>query len=364
MAGFLQKLYAKVYINVIVENHYADISIRVEKMGQLIQEKQRRFEISKGQLTKEITDFIERAERKSPFSYISVLNPVLQQGAVTGCSHENMSGKVTLCVGSKNSPWSIYVDAAYLQGVQKQFSVTGIDFIFSPFSVISLVSKEIKQDKAQLFVLILEKMMSISIFKNGLLEFAKQISLEEPLNEFGMEDDELMLDGDLSLDSNNSMDLDLDIEDVVNADPQEALDELDELGDLDELDELDELGDLDELDELDELGEDEALEDFTDEVAEVDNEIRMEEDTEISLSGLSRNFKRFEHIQDSIHDFYHNNDVESSFIEDVYILDPYEDCKDLSDYLKDELFVDVYFKNFNLQEILLTMTKNEVKDAS
>jgi hypothetical protein len=94
--------------------------------------------------------------------------------------------------------------------------------------------------------------------------------------------------------------------------------------------------------------------------------MEMEEDQEDapSLSGFSRNFKRFEHIQDSIHDFYHNSDVESAFIEDVYVLDPYDDCKDLQGYLEDELFVAVHFNNFNLQEILLSLAKNEVKDAS
>jgi hypothetical protein len=374
VAGFLQKFYAQVYITVIVENHYADVSIRVEKMGRLIKEKQRRFEITGGTLSKEVTNYIERAERKSPFSYIAVLNPVSQQGAMAGCSQENMSDKVSLCIGNKKRPWSIFVDAAYLQGVQKKFAVTGIDFIFSPFSIIPLSTKEIKEDKAQLFVFVLEKMMSIAVFRRGTLEFAKHVSLEEPLNEFDMGDDDLMLDDDLSMDDDGDLELEMDIEeDTVEAKEEglEDLDALEDLDGLDELDELDGLDELDDLDELDELGEDEALEDFTDEsdpvneTEELTEELEMEEEAgSASLSGFSRNFRRFEHIQESIHDFYHNSDLESSFIEDVYVLDPYEDCEDLRAYLEDELFVSVHFKNFNLQEMLLVLSKNEVKDAS
>ncbi|MDH5465606.1 MAG: hypothetical protein OEW60_08220, partial [Thiovulaceae bacterium] len=73
MAGFLQRFYAKVYINVITESHYVDICIRIEKMGMTKERVSKRFDVFGGVLPKEAIAFMEKYERKSPFSYISVL---------------------------------------------------------------------------------------------------------------------------------------------------------------------------------------------------------------------------------------------------------------------------------------------------
>lgn len=365
MAGFLQRFYAKVYINVIVENHYADVSMRMEKMGRTLRDKKQRFEIEKGELTKEVTAFIERYERKSPFSYISVLNPVLQQGAHKGCSGENMKDNTWLCVGNKKRPWSIFTDVSTTRSVQKKFKSTGLDFIFSPYSIIAS-TKEINSDKAQLFVLVLEKSMSVSVFKDGVLEFAKQVSFDEAENEFDMSDEssELLLEDELVLNEEGGMSMDLTIDTESDTEDDMELEDLEGLEDLDELDGLDELDSLDELDELDDLGEEQALDDFQESEELVDMEEDLSTDSDTSLAGFSRNLKRFEMIQNSIHDFYKGADVESAFIEDVYVLDPYDDCADLRGYLEDELFVTVHFKNLNLHEALLVLSKNEVKDAS
>lgn len=370
MAGLLQRLYSKVYINVIVENHYADISVHIEKMGRTIKDKKRRFEINEGKLTQEITHYIEKNERKSPFSYISVLNPAAEQGARKGCSSEGMKDKIWLCVGKKRNPWSIYVDTSFLQSVQKQFSVTGVDFIFSPFSMMASRCKEIKTDKAQMFVMVLEQSMSIAVFKNGYLEFARHHSLEEKHGEFDMDDDaDLMLDDDLSLDEADDSSMDLDLEINIDEAEAEGVDSLEELDDLEGLDDLDGLDELDELDELDGLGEDEPLESFTEMEEEEQpqqllDEADVDEDSSSSLSGFSRNFKRFELIQNTIHEFYHAGDIESSFIEDIFIVDPNDDAKDLQGYLEDELFVTVHYRDIDIHEALLSLARDEVKDAS
>jgi hypothetical protein len=365
--GFIEKLYAKVYINVVIENIYANVYVTVEKMGRTILQETKHFDIEKGELSKELIHYIERFERKSPFSYVSVLNSRLEQGATAQCESDKLKDQAWLCLGSKNNPWAITVDTATLQNIQKQFKSTGIDYIFSPYSVVAIATKEIKKDKAQMFVLILEKSMSVSVFRNGSLEFAQQFSLEEEHNEFDLDgdDDDLMLDA-----ADETMDLNIDLDsDLSMYSDEEALDDLEGLDDLDDHDDLEGLEDLDDLEgleDLDELGDDEVISDFSDddEDAEMEEETEDEEESEISLSGFSRNFKRFELIQEGIHQFYHAGDVESSFIEDVYLLDPYEDCSDLSSYLEDELFVTVHFRKPDLDQILTALAKSEIKDAS
>ena len=263
MAGFLQRFYAKVYINVIVENHYADVSVRMEKMGRTLKDKKQRFEIKKGVLTKEVTDFIERNERKSPFSYISVLNPVLLQGAYKGCSGENIKDNRSLCVGNKKRPWSIFTDLNTVRTVQNKFKTTGLDFIFSPYSIIAN-TKEIKNNKAQLFILALERSMSVSVFRDGTLEFAKQVSFDEQDNEFDMSDEvaDLLLEDDLILNEEGGISIDLNADEESDEEDDMELEDLEGLEDLDELDNLDELDSLDELDDLDDLGEEQAMDEF------------------------------------------------------------------------------------------------------
>ncbi len=97
MAGFLQRFYAKVYINVIVESHYVDICIRIEKMGMTKDRINQRFDVFGGVIPNEAIRFMEKYERRSPFSYISVLNPIHNQGAKFGCSAEGMQKNI--CTG-------------------------------------------------------------------------------------------------------------------------------------------------------------------------------------------------------------------------------------------------------------------------
>lgn len=361
MAGFIQKLYAKVYINIIVEKDYALIYVTVGKMGRTLEKDFKRFELENGELTREANAYIEDFERRSPFSYISVLNTTLEQGAQLGCSKDALKDKVWQCVSSKGEPWSVFVDPAILRGIQKQFKYSGLDYIFSPFSLMAISTKEIHKGKVQLFSLVLEKALSIAVFKNGLLVFARQYSLDESENEFDLDEDDLMLESNLtkeaeSMDLNVDLNLDLESNDEV----MESLDELEGLDDLDGLDGLDELEEMDELADLNDLGDDEAISEFTEATPEV---IEPEEDT-TSLSGFSRNFRRFELIQDAIHEFYRGSDINSAFIEDVYLLDPYNDCSDLTAYLEDELYVTVHFRELNLDKALLALAKGEIKNAS
>ncbi len=368
------------YINVIVENHYADVFVRVEKMGSIKDEKRQRFEIQNGELSDEAAHFIERYERKSPFSYISLLNPLKHQGAAKGCDGIGMQPNVWLCAGGKKRQWSVYVDAAQLQGLQKRFKKTGLDFIFSPFSLLrSSFTKESNAPDAKLFILILEKNMSVAIFKKGVLEFAKQISIESDPTDFDLDhDDELLLDeDDLIEDENDSLDLDLDInlDEAETKDEAsgaldgleglESLDDLEDLESLEGLDELDSLDDIQELEDINELTPNEELEAFTEAEDESEQSPLVDEEKEkADLSGLSRNYKRFELIQEAIHDFYSNSDIQSSFIEEVFLLDQYSDAKDLKGYLEDELFVEVTVPKINAQDILLGLAKSEAKDAS
>lgn len=358
MASFIQRFYAHVYINIILEHKYCEVYVYIEKKGVVKEQALERFETQNFEVPKEAIAYIELQERKSPFSYISILNTQLDQGAKKGCSKEHTHDQVLLCTGSKEHPWSVYAKADTLLSLQKRFKGSGVDYIFSPFLFISWFFLQTANNKAQMFIFSLETTMSVAVFQNNQLIFAKQLSIETD-DAFETEnlEEELSIDAldDVSMDNDDVM-LDLDMEIGVHASDGEHLDDLDVLDDL-SVDGGDDLDDLDDLDNVDEL------ESF-DEHSLDDDEGSLLDESKTSLTGFTKNFKRFEQISRVIHDFYANDDIETSFIENIYIASKLDNHNDLKGYLEDELFVDVVLEVININDQFINLVRKEVQGVS
>ncbi|MDH5465212.1 MAG: hypothetical protein OEW60_06245, partial [Thiovulaceae bacterium] len=320
-----------------------------------------------GVLPKEAISFMEKYERKSPFSYISVLNPITSQGAKFGCSGEGLQNTIWFCTKPKNhkTPWLVYADAAEINGIQKRFKHSGIDFIFSPFLLIEPQFKEVRSSKAKMFIVLLEQTITMAVFQNGQLLFGKQDSIDHDEHDLDMEE-ELILD----VEGNESRTgLELDINEIDSLDSLD--DESDDLESLETLEDLDDLDNLDDLDDNDELGEFTAdtldMQEETDSVEEISSAEDAEKELmaeDNALSGFSINFKRFELIQDALQEFYRQSDVKSSFIEEIFLSDRDDSCKDLMSYLEDELFVKVKYSKIDLENKFLAIVKQEVRNAT
>lgn len=369
MASFLQNFYSKVYITIIMEASYCDVNVRVEKRGSLKEEKRERFEIQKAEPNEAFNRFVEHYERKSPFSYTTLLNPAKKQGSIPSCTYNGHTDDVVLCLGSKKRPWALFCNAQELLDLQHRFKKTGLDFIMSPFLLLSEIYKKSHTPQARMFVLILDKKLAVTVFQNAVLVYAHYYDLEvdeDDIDEFALVDDQdaLLLEEEEASDAAHNMDLDINIDTLDEA----PMHDLDAPEDLESLDGLDGLDSLDEIDDINSLDDDAGLTDFeelqeqeTPESAE-DAEAELLEE-EQSLKGFSINYKRFEMLQTAMHDFYHLADVESSFVEEIFLCGEEAEYDDLKGYLEDEIFVSVEIRHINVHEELLKLVKSEVRYA-
>lgn len=291
---------------------------------------------------------------ESPFTYVAVLNDTPVQGAVPTCSiHEaenysDLGSCVTLCHENK---WMVYAEKSELNALQKRFSLIGLDFIFSPFFILSTFFSEKIEGKTSLLALVQENYLSLCIFSKGKLLFATHYTTADAVENEKMSD---VLDES----AEESLGFDLEGEDDFSVN----LDDIDALDELDALDDLDNLQDLDDLDELDEI---EDFEESLNEAVE-ESEIALEEAKtkyERKIDNFSDDYKRFQLIQAALHQFYSDAKYNNQFVEDIYIADTGVTGHDLAHFLEEELFISVFKRSIDLNKEVLKMAVEEAKYA-
>jgi len=352
LSTLIKNLYQQVFIGIVVQHTQIKVCVQMLKGKKIEKEISKSFEISQSKPNAELNTFVKKYMDESPFSYVSVLNDALTQGALPTCSmHEaedfsDLGSCVTLC---NENDWMVYAEKSELNALQKRFSVTGLDFIFSPFLVLSHFFADKLEGKASLLVLIQKDFLSLSVFCEGNLLFAQHYNMTD-----AVEDETLSEEIDES--TEESLGFDLDDEDTlsINLDDIDALDELDALDDLDNLDDLD---DLDELDDIEDF--EESLNDAVEE-----SEIALEEAKnrhESKIDNFSDEYKHFQIIQGALNQFYADEKYNNQFVEDVYIANTSEEGQDLVKFLEEELFVSVYKRYIEIEKELVTMAIEEVK---
>jgi len=356
LSNLIKNLYQQVFIGLVVQHTQVKICVQMLKGKKVEKEVFKSFDISHSQPNTEVNAFIKKYMDESPFSYVSVLNDALAQGALPTCSmHEaenfnDLSPCVTLC---NDNDWMVYAEKSELNALQKRFSVTGIDFIFSPFLLLSNFFKDKIEGKASLLVLIQEDALSLSVFCEGKLLFGQHYNMTDAVEDESLSEE-------IEENSEDSLGFDLDDEDSlsINLDDIDALDELDALDDLDNLDDLEDLDDLDDLDDIEDF--EESLNDAVEE-----SEIALEEAKskhESKIDSFSDDYKHFQLIQGALNQFYADDKYNSQFIEEIYIANTNEDGHDLVKFLEEELFVSVFKRTINIEKELVSMSIQEAKN--
>ncbi len=352
----LKRFYKQVYINLVLETHIAYATVIVQKGTQTLSKLSKEFIITNATPTQEIIDFIEHHERRSPFSYVSLLYTGTRQSGRAGCSSDGHYENVALCYNAtkkERTKWSATINATALSTLQNHFKQSGIDFIFSTFFVLERAFvKETMAPKPQMFVLNLFEGISVAVFANGQLQYATQLRLDKNKSSenFASSGNE-----ELSLESDNLGVDELDMDMDINLDDDEALESLDTFEDLE---------DLEELDGLDTLDESHSFEEPTmHDTQKLSLDIPATKESN-KLKGATQNYRRFELIKQAIGDFYHAMDIQSSFIETLYVATLKSEENDLSSYLRDELFLDVIVKPIDFDTIMLEIIEAEVAHAS
>jgi len=354
LSGLIKNIYQQIFIGIAVQHTSMKVCVQLRKGKKLEKEISRHFEISQATPTAEANEFVKSYLDESPFTYVAVLNDTLTQGAIPTCSmHQaeefnDLGSCVTICNENK---WMVYAEKTELNALQKRFMINGLDFIFSPFFILSTFFRDKTEGKTTLLVLIQDDYLSLCIFHEGELLFANHYATKDAV------EDESMIE-ELGETAGESLGFDLDDEEdiSVNLDDIDALDELDALDDLDNLQDLDDLDDLDEIEDFEE-----SLNEAVEESEVALEEAKTKYDSKID--NFSDDYKRFQLIQASLQQFYNDDKYNNQFVEETYIADACESGPDLVRFLEEELFVTAYKRSIDLEKELVAMAIKEAKYA-
>lgn len=335
-------LYRKLFVAVIEEGESYTVSVAAYKQKKRLYKEHKRFEGERA--IEEMGSYIRRFSEESPLHYVSVLNPDSNQGAIEGCSlHEisqegDISGAKTLC---RNQKWILYASLRELDQLKTRYAPVGLDFIFSPFSIMEHFFADKIGGALAVYALAQKDFFSLAFFEEGRLQYAHHYSmhaheglsasLEEPAIGFsvGIEEEE----------------------------PERGIN-LDDIESLDDLDIIDDLGDIEDLDALEDIAE------FSEDEPTVEEKrLHQPKSSEVKeeMDRFNDDYARFELIQKTLARFYSGEHCHNRFVETIYIADAYGSGSGLKQYLEEELFLSVMIRKIDLSEevIALAMIEEE-----
>lgn len=336
----LESLYLKVFINIIVERSSTTVHVEVHSKSKNVSHYENVFSSTK--LTEEIYSYIIDFTKESPYYYISFLDTSHEQGAIPTCDknklsyYQDLSTSEYKCIDNK---WSIYTSKTDLYELEKKYEDIGIDFIFSPFVILTKFFKDKIDKNLSMFALIEDSSISVTVFENSQLLFAEHLDMEIDLDAENIDLDDL--------DEEKEVDLELDDEGIV----------LDDMDVDDELEDFSDIEDLDSLEDIDEFSEGKDLEEELYENQVVPDDIKDEEDEN---SQFNEDYQRFSLIQNAIKHFYKDPKYEGKFIENIYIADNTQVSADLKRYLEEEMFLNVYVRTIDLGVEVCELAKEEL----
>lgn len=333
---FLETLYTKVFINIIVENLQTVIYVEVCSKKDVLQSTHKVFETTT--INSKMYEFVRSFFKETPFCYISVLDKSSNQGAVPTCTPSEMesycdiNSSEYICYSDK---WAFYTSEYDIEAIKHEYRSIGLDFIFSPFAIMANFFKEKIENSLSMFVLVEDNYLSFTIFDNSKLLYAEYLDMQHH-----KDDDDLLMDSSLD-DEDTSFGIEgIDLEDMsgIESDDSSGFDDFTNIEDLDSGDDMDEFSEIQEIEE------------------------RVESDVDISSDGFNEDYQRFSLIQSALNTFYKDPKYESQFIETVYIADGVGTSSELKSYLEEEMFLNVYVRKIDLGAALCEMAKAEANE--
>jgi len=336
---FIESLYIKVFVNIVVAKKSTQIYINLYAKGNLRDSFEETFDGKT--LNEKMLSFIKSYTKETPFYYISILDYSSEQGAIPTCSknllprYHDMSECEYKC---QDKQWTHYTSKTDLYEIERHYESIGVDFIFSPFTILSQFFKDKIDGHVALYILIQEEFISLSVFENSKLLYAQHLDMNYT------EVSEELETVDTSLE--------LDIEEEEDGIDLENIDAMDSI---DEMDSLDDFGDIEDLDSLDDIEEFDETEDVEEEFYHEEEQINNQETEQESEETFNEDYQRFTHVQKSIQNFYEDSNYESQFVENVYIADAVGITNELKKFFEEELFMSVY-----IRQIMLSAELGEV----
>ncbi len=175
---FLEVLYTKIFINIIVKNSQTAVYVAVSSKKEGVKSVHKIFDTTA--INVPMYEFITEQTKKTPFYYISVLDKSELQGAVSACrngeidkrcSNDLMEYKCFL------KDWAFYTSKHEIEAIKQKYKNIGVDFIFSPFAIMAHFFKNQINNRLAMFVLIEESFISFTVFNNSKLLYAEYLKI-------------------------------------------------------------------------------------------------------------------------------------------------------------------------------------------
>ena len=336
---FLEALYNKVFVNILVKRSSTDVYIEIRSKKGVIDHFQESFDTTI--LSHQLLEFINSYTKESPYFYISFLDISAEQGALPTCEknrlgfYGDVSASEYKCHDKK---WTYYTSKTDLYIMEKRYAKIGVDFVFSPYSILSNFFKDKIPTTLAMYILVQDSFISLSIFDNGALLYAQQLDMETTSE-----------DKDEILTSIEEEEISLDIEQSINLEDIDVDDDI--------MQDLDDFGDIEDLDSIEDIAEFSQDKDLDEELADAAEELEVEEPHEASFN---EDYQRFSLIQASLNHFYNNEKYDSKFVETVYIADGTGLSSDLKDYLEEEIFLNVYLRRIDINMEVCKLAQREL----
>lgn len=330
-------LYLKVLVNIILKRSESTVYIELLSKKNVIESIEKTF--ATRSINEKMLEFILGYTSESPYYYVSILDTSSAQGAIPTCS-KNQIGHFHDVTSSEHrcfkERWSYFTSQADLYSLERHYKPIGIDFVFSPFVLLAEFFKDKIDSHLAMFILVEENYLSLAIFDNSELLFAKHLDVQKRT------DEEAVLIYD---ESAEELDFDLD----------EGID-LEDINAIDGIDSLDDFGDIEDLDMLEEINEFADSKDLEEEF----HQDQIRESSANASEGFNEDFQRFLLIQSAVKRFYAEDKYKSTFIESVYIADGFGISLDLKRYLEEEMFLSVYVRKIDLGIQVSELAKAEL----
>lgn len=340
----IARLYPKVYVGITVSNTDMHAVVELCQNGDVREHISKHFEEVSVQTMK---TFLDAYLSESPFHYVALLNNRDEQGALPVCAdqkaREFIDTAMTISLCQKRG-WMLYAYKPDLDDLKKEYAGIGLDFIFSPFSILERFFADKIGSAASLYVLAEEDAVSACVFADDKLLYARRLGI-------GREDD--MMLGEESNHNAISLSFELEAEGIEEG---LELDDINAIDDLDGLDDLQEIEDLDMADDLETFAEEDE--------APVEDTAVDDSDETVTMEGFNKDYKRFQLIQTALHHYYSESKYDNRFVESVYVADGCGLSDDLKHYLEEELFMKVYVRKIDIASEIVDLAKTEADHAS
>ena len=338
----LEWLYQKIFIAIVPDGGVYSVKVAVLKQKKLVRKEGKLFEGENAYT--QMVAYLQKQIEESPLYYIALLNPEHNQGALQGCSLHDIadivSGAKTVC---RNKSWLLYSSIRELDGLKKRYAAVGLDFIFSPFSVIERFFGDKIGGGIALYALAQKDSFTVAFFEEGKLEFAHHYPLHSYETTVVGEDGNV-IGFAVGVDEEDEPERGINLDDIENLDDLDIIDELDDLSDIE---------DLDALEEIAEFSEDEPT-------IEEKRTVQVHGDeAKEDMEHFGDDYSRFELIEKTLARFYTGEHCHNRFIETVYIADAYGSGSELKRYLEEELFLNVLIRRIDVTDEVIGLAMSE-----